>query len=252
MASLTPGVLSKLLEHAGNKDVKVTGEHRSALLQVIEIVPSLADDQWKSRGFFLKVSDSLHSAFVSVSDENDVELIHSGKVQLGQFVYVTRLDSGSSVPVLRGLRPVPKRRPGPCVGNPTELVPCDLLPIRPTFGFSSSGNVNVNAKVNTKAKKANAKANDTAKMLEVKGLELRRLSLDDSARKVWDQSSTRSNATAHTTSSSKSKQISTSSYSASVSLHFETFYFPFLFFVFCVVLVAISCSVSFDILTLFD
>lgn len=219
MASLTPGMLSKLLENAGNKDVKVTGEHRSALLQVIEIVPCLADDQWKSRGFFLKVSDSLHSAYVSVSDKSDVELIHSGKFQLGQFVYVTRLGSGSPVPVLRGLRPVPKRRPGPCVGNPTELVRCDLLPIRPIFGFTTSGNVD--AKVNTKAKNAKAKANDTTNKLEVKGLELRRLSLDDSARKVWDQSSTRSNATAHTTSSSKSKQISTSSHSsASVSLHF--------------------------------
>ncbi|KAK7853954.1 hypothetical protein CFP56_034179 [Quercus suber] len=79
MASLTPGVLAKLLQHAGNKDVKVTGEHRSALLQVIEIVPSLPNDHdndpWKSKGFFLKVSDSLHSAYVSILD-NDVDLIY--------------------------------------------------------------------------------------------------------------------------------------------------------------------------------
>ncbi|KAK7853953.1 hypothetical protein CFP56_034178 [Quercus suber] len=143
MASLTPGVLSKLLQHAGNKDVKVTGEHRSALLQVIEIVPSLPNDHdndpWKSKGFFLKVSDSLHSAYVSILD-NDVDLIYSDKIQLGQFVYASRLDLGSPVPVLRGLKPVPKskRSPCTCVGNPTDLVPSDLLPITPKRDFHNA------------------------------------------------------------------------------------------------------------------
>ncbi|KAK6162805.1 hypothetical protein DH2020_002646 [Rehmannia glutinosa] len=98
MASLTPGTLDKLLQNVGNKDFKVAGEHRSALLQacVISIVPSLEDDPWKSRGYFLRVSDSLHSAYVSVSDE-DVELILNDKIQLGQFIHVTRLDSCSPV-----------------------------------------------------------------------------------------------------------------------------------------------------------
>ncbi|KAK4410994.1 hypothetical protein Sango_0172400 [Sesamum angolense] len=68
------------------------------LLKVISIVPSLEDDPWKSRGYFLRVSDSVHSAYVSVSDE-DVELILSDKIQLGQFIHVTWLDSGSPVPV---------------------------------------------------------------------------------------------------------------------------------------------------------
>ncbi|XP_075647052.1 uncharacterized protein LOC142617962 [Castanea sativa] len=217
MASLTPGVLSKLLQHAGNKDVKVTGEHRSALLQVIEIVPSLPNDHdndpWKSKGFFLKVSDSLHSAYVSISD-NDMDLIYSDKIQLGQFVYASRLDLGSPVPVLRGLKPVPKskRSPCPCVGNPTDLVPSDLLPITPKRDFH-------NAKV-VKTKKAKPKN------VEVEGLQLRRLSLD-SARRVWDQSpkatstsTSRTNAahttTTTTTSSSKSKQVCNSSDNASV------------------------------------
>ncbi|XP_023883913.2 uncharacterized protein LOC111996187 [Quercus suber] len=215
MASLTPGVLSKLLQHAGNKDVKVTGEHRSALLQVIEIVPSLPNDHdndpWKSKGFFLKVSDSLHSAYVSILD-NDVDLIYSDKIQLGQFVYASRLDLGSPVPVLRGLKPVPKskRSPCTCVGNPTDLVPSDLLPITPKRDFH-------NAKVvKTKAKPKN---------VEVEGLQLRRLSLD-SARRVWDQSpkatstsTSRTNAartTTTTTLSSKSKQVCNSSDNASV------------------------------------
>ncbi|KAJ6309774.1 hypothetical protein OIU76_014667 [Salix suchowensis] len=132
MASLTPGLLSKLLESAGNKDARVTGEHRSALLQVIEIAPSLSgapNDPWQSQGFFLKVSDSLHSAYASISDE-DLDLIYNDKIQLGQFVYVSRFDvsaSGSPVPVLRGLKPVPNKR-RPCVGNPKDLVSSDSLP----------------------------------------------------------------------------------------------------------------------------
>ena len=136
MASLTPGVLSKLIENAGNKNFKVTGQHRSPLLQVLEIVPSLPgagdDDQndpFRTRGFFLKLSDSLHSAYASISDD-DLDLIYSDKIQLGQFVHVSRFDpagSGSRVPVLRGLKPVSRRKP--CVGNPTDLVSSDALPI---------------------------------------------------------------------------------------------------------------------------
>lgn len=34
MVSLTPGTLQKLLQNAGDKEFKVAGEHRSALLQV--------------------------------------------------------------------------------------------------------------------------------------------------------------------------------------------------------------------------
>jgi hypothetical protein len=230
MASLTPGVLSKLLQHAGNKDVKVTGVHRSALLQVIEIVPSLNSDHgdgndndpWKSRGFFLKVSDSLHSAYVSISD-NDMDLIYSDKIQLGQFVYVSRIDLGSPVPVLRGLKPVPKskRSPCPCVGNPTDLVPCDLLPITPKHDFTKP---TYKPKLKTKAKPKN---------VDVEGLQLRRLSLD-SARRVWDQSpratsTSRTNAahTTTTTSSSKSKQVSNSSDSTAVMFSFTPFFFFF-------------------------
>ncbi|WCJ19040.1 hypothetical protein M5689_001351 [Euphorbia peplus] len=172
MASLTPGLLEKLLENAGNKNVKVTGDHRSALLQVLEILPSLAgaddDDPWKSRGFFLKVSDSRHCAFVSVQDE-DMDMIYSDKVQLGQFVYISGLDSGSPVPVVRGLKPVPKRRP--CVGNPKDLVSGDVLGMKGNVGFGR------------------VKDSNGLKKNGVHGLELRRLSLD-SARRIWDQNPT--------------------------------------------------------------
>lgn len=148
-------------------------------IQVIGIVPSLGDDPWKSRSFYLRVSDSLHSAYVSVSDE-DVELILSDMVQLGQFVYVTRLDSGSPVPILRGIKPIPKRRP--CVGDPKDLISSDFLNAK---------------KVETKAKsKGNVKkvvGNEEGSLRRLSfgngkvggGTESRRLSLD-SARRVWE------------------------------------------------------------------
>ncbi|KAJ4711720.1 DUF936 domain-containing protein [Melia azedarach] len=195
MASLTPGVLSKLLENAGNKHVKVTGEHRSALLQVIEIVPSLDEDPFRSRGFFLKLSDSLHSAYVSISHE-DIDLIFSDKIQLGQFVYVSRFDLGSSVPVVCGLKVVPRRRP--CVGSPKDLVSSDLLQIRACIDFQKDSNKGSNnikkdglvRRVHYKTKRLVFDDSKTKLRKDNKkgeALELRRLSLD-SARRAWDQS----------------------------------------------------------------
>lgn len=119
MANLVPGVLLKLLQHM-NTDVKVGGEHRSSLLQVVSIVPALAGGElFPNQGFYLKVSDSSHATYVSLPDEHD-DLILSDKIQLGQFVFVDRLEGASPVPILRGVRPVPGRHP--CVGTPEDIV----------------------------------------------------------------------------------------------------------------------------------
>ncbi|KAF8402367.1 hypothetical protein HHK36_013322 [Tetracentron sinense] len=119
MATLVPGVLLKLLQHM-NTDVKVAGEHRSSLLQVVNIVPALAGGElFPNQGFYLKVSDSSHATYVSLPDEQD-ELILSDKLQLGQFIHVERLEAASPVPILRGVRPVPGRHP--CAGSPEDLV----------------------------------------------------------------------------------------------------------------------------------
>lgn len=119
MASLTPGVLLKLLQTM-NSNVKVRGEYRSVLLQVISIVPALSGSElWPNQGFFIKVSDSSHSTYVSLSKE-DNELILNNKLQLGQFLYVDRVEAGTPVPVLVGVRPVPGRNP--FVGNPKDLM----------------------------------------------------------------------------------------------------------------------------------
>ncbi|KAK1379348.1 putative muscle M-line assembly protein unc-89-like [Heracleum sosnowskyi] len=119
MATLVPGVLLMLLKHM-NTNVKVGGEHRSSLLQVVGIVPALAGGElFSNKGFYLKVSDSSHATYVSLPDEH-VDLILSDKIQLGQFIHVDRLQVASPVPVLYGVRPVPGRHP--CVGSPEDLV----------------------------------------------------------------------------------------------------------------------------------
>ncbi|XP_022734065.1 uncharacterized protein LOC111287655 [Durio zibethinus] len=130
MANLVPGVLLKLLQHM-NTDVKIAGEHRSSLLQVVSIVPALAGGElFPNQGFYLKVSDSSHATYVSLPDEHD-DLILSDKIQLGQFIHVDRLESASPVPILRGVRPVPGRHP--CVGSPEDIVATHSL------GFLNNG-----------------------------------------------------------------------------------------------------------------
>ncbi|KAJ8774716.1 hypothetical protein K2173_017162 [Erythroxylum novogranatense] len=136
MANLVPGVLLKLLQHM-NTDVKVAGEHRSSLLQVVSIVPALAgSDLFPNQGFYLKLSDSSHATYVSLPDEHD-DLILSDKIQLGQFIHVERLKSASPVPILIGVRPVPGRHP--CVGTPEDIVATHSLGFLNNGHESSSG-----------------------------------------------------------------------------------------------------------------
>ncbi|XP_010931415.1 uncharacterized protein [Elaeis guineensis] len=123
MASLTPGVLVKLLQSM-DTDAKVVGEHRSAVLQVIAIVPALsastAHDLWPSHGFYLQLSDSAYSTYVSLSDA-DADAILSNRPQLGQLVHVDRLHFAHPVPRASGVRPLPGR-PQPFLGSPEPLV----------------------------------------------------------------------------------------------------------------------------------
>ncbi|CAL0322100.1 unnamed protein product [Lupinus luteus] len=119
MTNLVPGVLLNLLQHM-NTDMKVSGEQSSSMLQIVSIVPALAGGElFPNQGFYLKVSDSSHATFVSLLNE-DVDLILSDEIQLGQFVFVDRLEPASPVPILHGVRPVPGRHP--CVGTPEDIV----------------------------------------------------------------------------------------------------------------------------------
>ncbi|XP_026659981.2 uncharacterized protein LOC103705876 [Phoenix dactylifera] len=122
MATLAPGILLKLLDGMNTgKAAKLTGEHRNALLQVTDIVPADLDekDLWPRHGFFIKVSDSCHSIYVSLPSDQD-DLVLSNKLQLGQFVYAGSLEPGSPVPVIMGVKPLPGRHP--LVGTPEPVV----------------------------------------------------------------------------------------------------------------------------------
>ncbi|XP_057541767.1 uncharacterized protein LOC130820420 [Amaranthus tricolor] len=120
MATLAPGVLVKLLDGM-KKGVKPTGEHRSSLLQVTDIVPAELDEKnlWPKHGFYIKVSDSSHSIYVSLPYEQD-DLVLSNKMQLGQFIYVDKLEPGSPVPIAKGTKPIPGRHP--FMGTPEPLM----------------------------------------------------------------------------------------------------------------------------------
>lgn len=120
MATLAPGILLKLL-NGMNSGVKPTSEYRSSLLQVTDIVPADLDEKnlWPKHGFFIKVSDSSHSIYVSLPFDQD-DLVLSNKMQLGQFIYVDQLEPGSPVPVVKGAKLVPGRHP--LVGTPEPLM----------------------------------------------------------------------------------------------------------------------------------
>lgn len=136
----------KLLQSI-NSNLKVRGEYRSALLQVISIVPAISGSElWPDHGFFVKVSDSSHSTYVSLS-KADTDLILNNKLQLGQFFYVEKMEAGTPVPTIVGVRPVPGRHP--FVGNPKDLM--QLLE-------SSDGSVvNVNENVEVVVKEESGK-----------------------------------------------------------------------------------------------
>ncbi|CAN1164145.1 hypothetical protein LINPERPRIM_LOCUS33013 [Linum perenne] len=104
MAVLTLGTLLKLLNamYGGKK-------HRRSLLQVTYIAHVDLDEKslFPKQGFYIKVYDSYHSIYVSLSP---VDLVLINKIQLGQFVYVDQLKLGSPILVAKEAKPVLKRR----------------------------------------------------------------------------------------------------------------------------------------------
>lgn len=104
-----------------NTGVKPTSEHRSSLLQVTDIVPADLDEKnlWPKHGFYIKISDSSHSIYASLPSEQD-DFVLSNKMQLGQFIYIDRLEPGSPVPVVKGAKPLPGRHP--LVGTPEPIM----------------------------------------------------------------------------------------------------------------------------------
>ncbi|XP_062191471.1 uncharacterized protein LOC133895282 [Phragmites australis] len=113
MTTLSSGVLLKLLDGMKTGAAKPVGEHRTAVLQVTDIVPAEMDekDLWPKHGqFYVKVSDASHSIY-AILPLAQADLVLSNKLHLGQFVHVDRLDPASPVPVIVGARPLPGRHP---------------------------------------------------------------------------------------------------------------------------------------------
>ncbi|KFK39288.1 hypothetical protein AALP_AA3G225300 [Arabis alpina] len=100
-------------------------DHRPVLLQIRSIIPVLAaGGLWPNRGFFLRISDSTHSMYVSLPrEENDLVLYD--KLQIGQLIFVEKLEFAYPVPVIKGIRPTPGRRP--CTGDPIDLIPKERI-----------------------------------------------------------------------------------------------------------------------------
>ncbi|KAL7119121.1 hypothetical protein ACP275_02G043600 [Erythranthe tilingii] len=119
MYSLKEGVLLQLLAVGGGAGGTRTADE-PVLLQIRSIIPVLEEgDLFPNRGFFLKVSDSSHALYASLSDEQN-ELILSNKLKLGQLIHVSKLENSHPVPLLRGVTPIPGRRR--CEGNPQDIV----------------------------------------------------------------------------------------------------------------------------------
>ncbi|CAO2174303.1 unnamed protein product [Urochloa humidicola] len=113
MATLSSGVLLKLLDGMKSGAAKPVGEHRTAVLQVTDIVPAELDekDLFPKHGkFYVKVSDASHSIYATLPLAQ-ADLVLSNKLHLGQFVHVDRLDPASPVPVIVGAKPLPGRHP---------------------------------------------------------------------------------------------------------------------------------------------
>lgn len=125
MAELRSGVLFKLLEEMGVGKVRRDVDHRPVLLQIRSIIPVLAaGGLWPNKGFFLRISDSTHSMYVSLPrEENDLVLYD--KLQIGQLIFVEKLEFAYPVPMIKGIRPTPGRRA--CTGDPIDLIPKERI-----------------------------------------------------------------------------------------------------------------------------
>ncbi|KAJ4897803.1 hypothetical protein Rs2_24597 [Raphanus sativus] len=125
MAELRSGVLFKLLEEMGVGKARRDVDHRPVLLQIRSIIPVLAaGGLWPNKGFFLRISDSTHSMYASLPrEENDLVLYD--KLQIGQLIFVEKLEFAYPVPMIKGIRPTPGRRA--CTGEPIDLIPKERI-----------------------------------------------------------------------------------------------------------------------------
>lgn len=120
--ALRSGSLQRLLRPQDDDDDDSAPTPRSrsrahtqtrALLQVTNITPALSgtDDPFSGHhGFYLRLSDSSRSCYVSLHADHD-DLILANGLHIGQVIEVERLVPAVPVPVLRHFRVLPGRYP---------------------------------------------------------------------------------------------------------------------------------------------
>nr|GFB35270.1 hypothetical protein [Tanacetum cinerariifolium] len=115
---------------------------------------------WPKHGFYVKLSDSLNSIYVSLPFEKD-DLILSNKIQLGQFIHVEKLERGSPVPVAKGVRPVPGRHP--LVGVPEPLT--GFMNMKSKFGDLKKGSRGIDDKCTPVKLRSSVNLNSNSRFL---------------------------------------------------------------------------------------
>ncbi|CAM0906545.1 unnamed protein product [Alopecurus aequalis] len=120
--ALRPGSLQRLLRPSDPSDdtddaptprsCSRSRSHGGVLLQVTNITPALsgADPFSGHQGFYLRLSDSSRSCYVSLHADHD-DLILANGLHIGQVIEVDHLVPSVPVPVLRSFRVLPGRYP---------------------------------------------------------------------------------------------------------------------------------------------
>nr|GEU44788.1 hypothetical protein [Tanacetum cinerariifolium] len=100
------------------------------------------------------------ATYVSLPDEN-VDLILSDKILLGQYVHVDRLKSATPVPILHGVRLVPGGQ-HPCVGTPQDIVATRSLGFLNNGSSSNSSKLIGNVKLPSKKESSSVRSSNWA------------------------------------------------------------------------------------------
>nr|GEZ19998.1 hypothetical protein [Tanacetum cinerariifolium] len=150
------------------------------------------------------------ATYVPLPDEN-VDLILSNKIHLGQYVHVDRLESTTPVPILHGVRPVFGGR-HPCVGTPQDIVATRSLGFLNNGSSSNSSKLIGNVKLPSKKESSSVRSSNwvlDGKLVRSKS-QLSKLILNTSESrqylsKVKPSSSREKGTTVHRASSSRKK-----------------------------------------------
>ncbi|KAL2506268.1 Plant protein of unknown function (DUF936) [Abeliophyllum distichum] len=130
MATLTLGILLKLLQSMNSHTSYQRPPFFAPPGHWNRASPFYSQFALPHHGFYVQLSDSLNSTYVSLSDR-DTDLILTNRLQLGQFVYLdwfvfdSPLDS-----IATNVRPIAMRHP--FIGT-TETLIAQILPSRNGF-----------------------------------------------------------------------------------------------------------------------